>query len=471
MKKQFLFTILAFAVIVLTNILLGSYAEANGIMLAVATVGGYWNPSLSIYRDNRELMVHKTIIEKSKFGALTSVYNVSTDPQTSKPVYAQVSGTAKPDSSVVTVIQDFSKAERGIKVLIPHTTPLTDQPHAVGTNTVSGKGERRKLYYTECAINRVRQAALKRDNEMSEQILPSQIMNEMERVEPEIKDWYSRFIPFEYYFATFEGFSRLLTDSSYGLSYTKKSHPNSYVQGHGRIAWNTDLTFNSGYETNYATALATLDVADSTVFFKTQSVKNMVWLADKHKIKKINYNGLLLTCIMIHPAQALQLAADTDFQNALKYAADRGDKNKTFTGGMDGIVYAGALLLIDETLPGARISGDSDTSVYGTAYDSAYGTVNYGTSNFMHTPRDISPRKAAVVLGQGAITAATGKKFEFSEEFSDHKDSIEIAGKMYIGATRPDIMDKDGNDGTANRLFENSSSLLYWTYSPDTISI
>ena len=73
--------------------------------------------------------------------------------------------------------------------------------------------------------------------------------------------------------------------------------------------------------------------------------------------------------------------------------------------------------------------------------------------------------------GPGGITAATGKKFKFTRELDDHEQHEEIAGRMFLGAARPDLIDSDGNEQTAGLFKETTSSLEYWTYSPDTITI
>ena len=386
-------------------------------------------------------------------------------------------GSPKLTQSIIHMVNDFKSTRRGVKIDIPLKRPLTGSGR-IGVASLSGHGESQKIFYRKCAINMMRHAFNERDNEMSDQVLPDQIMKELKDGAGELKDWFSRLMPFEFLFAALTGYSRNLHDTSYGIGYTMRSHPNLYVQGDGQVLFKSSVlthvayTFDSGYEKNVATALGTLTDTASD-HFSSQSIRNMVQLARDHKIQPIDFQGQEVFLIFITSAQIRQLRQDTDWLSAQHYAALRGKDNQIFTGLMEGYIYEGAILIVDDTIPGTRISTSTgfDTTYALSTTGDAYG-VQYYMANFMENPRDTAPLKPALLIGQGGILAAEGKGFMFTQEIRDHQQTIEDGGRMIYGATRADTIDDDNFLGNgANTFYDNSSSLVYYTYSPNEITI
>jgi|GEM_PF-1525283 len=471
LAMQFLFMLITGLAYLLDSV----FGTTTGIVSMALIAGGQWNENLTVFRKNLEMKVGKEVWWRGKLGRFTAFIDYQLYKETGS--LGTRKGSPKLTQSIIHMVNDFKSTKRGVKIDIPLKRPLTGSGR-IGVAGLSGHGESQKIFYRKCAINMMRHAFNERDNEMSDQVLPDQIMKELKDGAGELKDWFSRLIPFEFLFAALTGYSRNLHDTSYGVGYSMRSHPNIYVQSDGQVLFKSSAgthvayTFDSGYEKNVATALGTLTDTPSD-YFSSQSIRNMVALARGHKIQPIEYQGQEVFLIFITSAQIRQLRQDEDWLKAQHYAAMRGKDNQIFTGLMEGYIYEGALLIVDDTIPGTRISTSSDfDSTYALSTTGDVYGVQYYPSNFMEIPYDTSPLKPAILLGQGAILGAEGAGFKFTQEISDHGQQIEDGGRMIYGATRADIIDDDNFLGNgANTFYDNSSSLVYYTYSPTTITI
>ncbi len=473
--KSNLIQLFGFALILAIGFLFDSLIGGiSGVVLSVtAIVGGQYNPNMTIFRVNLEKKVGKEVWWKGRLSQLTAF--IDYEKFQSSGGLGVVKGSNSLDASIVYMVRDF-KSKKGIKIDIPLRRPLTGQGR-IGTAPLSNNAEKRKMFYLKCAINMRRHAVQTRDNEMSEQLLDEAIAMEMlESGANDLKDWFSRLMPFEFLKAILQGYSENLYDGSWGLGYTQKSHPNFYVQGDGQVAFKTAsgthaaYTFDSGYEVNCAASLTTLQ-NEATDYFNTQSIRNIVFLAKKHKIQFLKKGAYEVLPIMITSAHVRQLRLDDDWKNAMYYAYGSGKDNPIFTGAMESYIYENAMLIVDDTIPSAFLTGDAEFSAAKSTNGLATG-VQYGRSDYMDVPRDGGFRKPAIALGAGAILAAEGKGFLLTTETADHGQKIEDGGRMIYGATRADIIDDDNQLGNgANLFYDNSSSLVYFTYTPDTITI
>jgi hypothetical protein len=477
--KQLSFMIVGFVLIALVNLFVD--ISAMGITLAIAVVGGQYSPSMQVFRINLEKKVGKEVWWKGRLSQLTAFIDYEKFKTTG--VVGSVKNSSALEASIIHMVRDFV-SKKGIKIDIPLRRPLTGQGR-IGTAPLSGTGEKRKMFYLKCAINMRRHAVQTRDNEMSEQVLDEAIaMDMLESGATDLKDWFSRLMPFEFLKAIFVGYSENLYDSSWGLGYSMKSHPNFFVQaytgglnGGGQIPFKSAdgthvaYTFDSGYEVNCATGLATL-TDTSACYFSTQSIRNIVFLASKNKIQFIKKGAYEVLPILVTSAHIRQLRLDEDWKNAMYYAYGTGKDNPIFTGAMETYIYENAMLIVDDTLPSAFLTGDSEFSTTYSTNGLSTG-IQYGRgSDYMETPRDGGSRKAAVALGVGAIIAAEGKGFLLTQETADHGQKIEDGGRMIYGAQRADIIDDDNQLGNgANLFYDNQSSLVYWTFSPDSFAI
>jgi hypothetical protein len=433
-----------------------AFVSATGVSLAV--VGGTWTDQMQIFRRGLSKQMEKLVWRYGKWAELTDIVDVK--KYRAAGTYAGAMSLPTP-KNLIHVVKDFER-EGGIYMDIPVLVPLTAKGK-VGLATLRGNEEKRKILTKKVAINQVRHAVEIQDNKMSKQVLkkPQVVMALMERGKNDLQDWFSRRMAQFPYHALMGGFSNNLTDPVDGIGFTVKSHPNQYVAGFGKVAFAN--LFDAAYETATSNALATLsDVPDK--HFSLDKIKNMVYLANFHKLTPLMIQGKLLYLIFIPPALAWQLKQDSEYLTYLKDAGVRGNENIIFTGQLEGTYIEGAFLVVDDTMPAARISGD-------TGYDATWGTVNYGLDTYMANPRDEGSRKAALICGAGAITAGYGSELAFESEDADYKQFLGDSADMITGFERCDIIDDDNYFGNgAGAFYENNSSLIYWFYADDALT-
>lgn len=441
---------------------------AAGVMVAIATSGGMFHPSVQIYRENLGEKVGYDTWWRGRWSELMSFIDHKKFKASGR--FTALENSRAPGEAIIHVVRDFEKG--GLNYEFPMRHPLTEQGRT-GTQPLSNHGEDRKITTQKLLMNMRRHAVNVRDNELSEQVISKKLaMQLLDNGADDLRDWFSRLFAFEPMFAVVAGYCRSVTDANYGRGVSQKSHPNLYVQGDGKVAWSSTKTFDAGYETNVATALGTLSDT-SAKRFDSQAIRDMVFLAaNTHRIPKVKVGGKEGYLIFVTPSHMRQLRLDSEWLLAQKDAAIRGQTNQIFSGLMEGYWYEGAWLIEDPTIPGCRVTGDTDTSIYGTAYDSTYGTVNYGITSFMATPMDVSPRKLAILVGAGAVMAANVKGFKLTTEESDHGQKIEDGGRMFYGFQRADQIDDENVFGNgAGTLYENTTSLVWASWTPTTITI
>jgi hypothetical protein len=460
MKTQKILLGIAYAILFVSAVISIALPGGSipGVVFATLVVGGTYTDQMQIFRRGLSKKLEKLVWRYSKWSKLTDIIDVKKFKEAGTYAGAQSLPTPK---NLVGVYKDFER-EGGIYMDIPIRTPLTGKGR-VGAAPLRGHEEKRKILTKKVAINQLRHAVEIQDNKMSKQMLrkPEIQMSLMERGQSDLQDWFTRRIGAYPYQAILGGYSDNLTDPSWGINFSLKSHPNLYVVDYGKVPFSN--VFNAAYETAVETGLATLVAADEKAF-KLQTIRNMVYIADQHKVEPILINGKLLYILFIHPAQAWQLKKDPEYQSYVKDAGVRGDQNVVWTGALEGTMVEGCLILIDATIPAARISGD-------VGYDATFGTVNYGLDTYMETPRDTAPRKPAIICGAGCVSSGYGSELGFESENADYSQFLGDAADMIIGFERADIIDDDNYFGNgAGAFYENASSIVFFTYSPDTLT-
>lgn len=380
----------------------------------------------------------------------------------SVPHGAQRSRTLQPTFKPIEVLTDFE--QYGWDMDIPVYYPFVKKP-IYGDNQALGNEEKSTWAYQKAWVNQVRKPVLLKDGLMGEKALTKQLtMNMMKNTKAKLQDYNARWQTFAPYDALLRGYSANIlapaTEGGFGASLSQKSHPNFYVAGSGQATWSdTPAT----YETNVATALATLNNVASD-WMSTTVIQNMVMTAAEKKIMKVSFGsaGDYYVIILNH-WQMLQLQRDQEWiDNQRAAAAKMGEMSPLFTGKLEGF-YAGAAIVSDMNAPGARYSGMS-------GYSSARGTVNYGNDNPLESPLDTSPIKLAILVGASAVLCGHSVSLGFETEDWDYKNKKSEASFTVIGYNRADIIDNDAMFGTANYFKENTSSLVCATYSPSTLS-
>ena len=380
----------------------------------------------------------------------------------------------KPTGKPIEVKKDFMNG--GLTMDIPVRYPLTE-PGVAGGKQLLGNEEQIKLANKSVSVNQIRHGVLLRDNKMSKQALqePAIVRELMGNASAELTDWYNRWLAFNIGLTFLQGYAEHQTRSTTlgGLGTTKKSHMNTYIQGSGRVSFSTT---HATYEAAVATALAGL-VDASQYYMNVDFIRNLVYVAShNHRIQPLTIDGQKLYPIVISDAAARQLQKDTEWKDAHKYAAPRSlTENPLFSGKIAGVV-AGAMILVDETLPSAYVTGDTDfADANSTTADSTgvqYGKyASSGLMTFMASPVDTGARKPAILFGQSAVAVGVASDVGFETETWDYGQKKTEGGDMICGMEIADIIDSDGYFSTAgNKRYENISSLVGWTYSPSDAS-
>jgi len=369
----------------------------------------------------------------------------------------EIGATFKP----IEVLTDFNHLG-GDEMLIPIHYPFTESM-VYGDLQKKGTGETKKLSWLKVKINAVSKVAKVQDGLMGEQLLKQfpTVYKRIQNAKADLIDIHQRWQGLAPYDALTKRWSNniYLPTANGGLGETAQSHPNFYVAGSGKVAWNaTPAT----YETAISTALNGLtDVAGDRM--SIAFLENMIAAGSTHKIRKANLGSGEYYVIVITSSQARQLKADSNWQLIMKDAFTRDPKiNPLFTGKIEGFL-SGAYIVVDDNAFGAKISGDD-------GYDATLGTVNYGNANPLLSPIDTAPKKLAYLLGASAIGCGHAMALGFEDELDDFKTKKEVAAMSIIGYGRSDIYDLDGHFGTKGAFLENTSSLIGATYSPNTLS-
>lgn len=372
--------------------------------------------------------------------------------------FGAVKKGSEPTGMPIEVFEDFS-AKGGVTMGVNVYYPLTGQGVS-GDVQLLGKEEKLGYSSYDVEINQKRHGVQKYNGKYSKAMLnkPDVYKHLVGRAGEALNDWFSRWINGLPYDAIFRGHAEHMFNSGEGgPGLTQKSHPNFFVAGSGRVTWSaTPAT----YETNVANALNGL-TATASDYMSVDLLTKLAYEASQLKIPKVKYKGGEYYLVIISGPQAYQLAVDSVWKEMQKDANVRGGDNPIFTNNLMGEILGSCLIYVDDNCYGAFTGADR----YNTDL-----TVNYGPQYRMAAPYTNSSKQLGILLGKSAVAVGVGDGYDISEEDWDYKAKKTLGGGLLIGADRVDIYDKDGNYGTAGAFKENTSSLVFATYSPRTIS-
>ena len=123
----------------------------------------------------------------------------------------------------------------------------------------------------------------------------------------------------------------------------------------------------------------------------------------KFKIKPYKSSGKDYYFVVVHPDVMFDLQQDTEFQDAMKYAADRGNSNPLFTGA-DAITMDGLVIF---------------------SHDRAYITDPAGTGESDWGSSSTVPGAKVSLFGENALAIALGKAPQISTQTKDFGRFIE----------------------------------------------
>lgn len=458
--KNYLPQITIGLVLVAIYIVLGAIeSTVSGVTIAV--IGGIYNDSMVHHRDlvaKRMKEVTWNVPIWSKFMGMINTVDLPEAPKYGAPKLFRPTG--KP----IEILKDFSQG--GFEMDIPVDYPLTGKG-IKGAKQLLGNEEIQKLLNMKARIYQMRHGVVVQDNKLSKQALqhPQIIKKLMTGAGKKLGDWFQRWNGYNIALSFLQGVSsHIATAKAYdgGAGIGMASHMNTYVAGYGKVAFsNTKAT----YEAAVVSAINGL-TATSSDYVTAKLIKLMVYEAQHtHKIQRPLSNGLYP--IVMSDAAMWQLSEDTEFKNALSYAQLRGLQNQLFSGQYVEVPFAGALLIVDETLPAAYLNGDS-------AFDTNFSTlgttagIQYGLgADFMETPVDPGNKKPLILFGKSAVGVGVTDDLNFETEEYDYKQRKTEGADLMIGHTRADIIDSDGDLGlSGDKRYANMSSMVAWAYSP-----
>lgn len=374
----------------------------------------------------------------------------------SVPFGAMKGNKLRPTGKPIEVLTDWFH-QGGWEIDIPILLPLREKP-VVEDEMAKGKEEDRSWVYNKAYITQVRKPAKVSDGAMGDLAIdPVYLQQIWDQMYEEFNHYNQRLQAYSPYDAIYRGFDDQLLRSK-KLKLSQKSHPNFYVEGYGKVAYNED---NAVYETAIATQLGNLGATEKftmNTLRKMQMAGSEVMMvpttAGPYKVKGV---------AILNDRQMAQLAEDPLFEKLhIALITANGEKSPLFTGAYEAHLVEGVLILVDMNNPGALITGD-------TGYDSTRGIINYGNENPLKYPVHKSDIKLAIYMGASAVLCGTTKKLQFRNETDDYQNIKGEASVTVIGYNRADRFDAD-NLLESGEHIRNTSSLVVATYSPQDIN-
>ena len=457
------------AVFTIVSLFTGNHAQA-GMSFAI-TIGGMYTSDMQAYRRILSKKMEKATWSPISFwGNFMGFIGSKSSYPESVNLGTGMTRFASPTGKPIEVLTNFQH-EGGVHMDVPVMYPLTELPK-YGDSQVLGTEEKRKIAYKKVAVNQVRKGVVVRDGAMSEAVLkkPEVQQQLMQGAQVELTDFNARWNAFQPYLALLERYSANLSATAAlgGLAYTKQSHPNAFVAGAGRVAI-TNVNTIATYEADVATALGNLSDT-SACHFSTNLIENAAFHATQLKIRPINIGAdVVHYAMVISPAQAIQLYRDEKWLNAQQFAGVRDEKlNRLYNGQLIG-VYRGVAIYIDVNSPSVKVTGDTGFTAANSTTGDATG-IQYGADNYIANPIEASNKKVAILFGASCVACGYADPLKFESESWDYNNKKSEASRMIVGYERSDIYDNDGSFGTAGNFKENTSSLVLFTWSPDTPS-
>lgn len=369
---------------------------------------------------------------------------------------------------------------------IPVRVRLTGLP-VFGDKALKGQEESGKIVFRTVKINLLRKAYSK-PTLISAQISLPYLENLMDGASEYLTQWFNDFHPGNFIQATCAGASIDLLSGAIagGRAMSIVSHPNFYIIGGAKVTHGSGLPGTSGYEGAVETAVNGAN-SSTTNALTVAKVHGLVLEAQRLKIQPLVMKaGFRRFAVWISDAQWVQLTTDSNFKDFYRMLPNELDNHPLATGARADLF--GAIIYVDQNLPHVATNANYDASyvrptsgypVYGPQPSAAEAAAGYTVGNMIER-RSTLPRKIGFLIGQGALSVGVGvpvsggKKgpsMQFVEQYDDYGAICGVGISTVQSVVRSDIYDQDGviSGLTAGDFYENTSSLVFCTNSPDTL--
>ena len=346
------------------------------------------------------------------------------------------------------------------EILVPMLRPLIEYPK-IGKETLKGDTEVTRYLWHKVFVHLVRQGVEVPDTVDLQKIKWTGVAK---RLKPALVDWWARWENHDVTRALLEGFSYHVTDSTYGLSKTKRYNKNTWIWA-GDTSENNFTTnaptfsyTSSSYKSSLITKFGTLAAADS---MDTKTLEELAPLVSYSNLQPImTKEGYEFYPMIIHSRQAASLRQDSDWLAAQGRANTPGMQNPIFNGTIGHwgklAIYVNDVVArlgyaTGSTLDFFNYSGGTDYSTSGT-----YAKVQTTGTNQHAT--------CALILGKGALSKAVDTRLGFAEEQDDFGMIKEIGSSQFYGYARNDYYDEEIDGSTAATDQAEPQSAVVVTY-------
>jgi hypothetical protein len=369
---------------------------------------------------------------------------------------------------------------------IPVRLRLTGQP-VFGDKVLKGTEESGKIAFRTVKINLTRKAYM-RPSLMSAQVTLPYLENLMMEASEYLTQWFNDYHPGNFIVALTGGASIDLINGvlAGGRAQAIVSHPNFYILGGSKVAYTSGRPGTAAYETAVETAV---DGASSstTNAVTVKKIAGLVLTAQRLKIQPIVMKaGFRRFAIWLSDAQFHQLRQDSDFKDFYIRLPNELDNHPLATGARADLY--GAIIYVDQNMPHVVTYTNYDSNyqrptnhkpIYWPQPTAAEYAAGYYVGNMVERRCD-QARKIGFLIGQSCMSVgigvpvAGGKKgpsMQFVEQSDDYGAISGIGITTVQSVVRNDVYDQDGvvSGLTAGDFYENTSSLVFCSNSPDEL--
>lgn len=454
-------------------------------MASIYSLTGKLNPYLLAEKMYRQQW------KRNSFGLWVAPQFIKATQDTSEPVVPGAGESVKFSGAPIEVFRRFVE-EGKTDMEIPVRNRLLGRP-VFGNTPLRGKAEEAKVVFRRVKINLTRKAYQK-PSLMAAQVTLPYLSNLMTAANEYLTQWWNDYHPGNFILSMLNGYSTdlLVPAAQGGRAISTMSHPNFYVAGYGQVSYSSGRPGSAGYEGEVETRLNGLqNIAAHGM--SPQLIQSLVLEAQRKKIQPLMMKaGFRRFAIWISDAQWAQLSNHPDFKNWYIRLPNELDNHPLATNARADMY--GAIIYVDQNLWGAWTNANAGLDQSGAASTPTAGLPEYGipplaadrSAGYKYSPDwiqdlSVSPRKIGFLIGESAlnvgvgvpvVSGTKGPTMRFTEQQDDHGAVVEIGIATVQSVVRADAFDEDGivSGLSAGDFFENTSSLVFATYSPHTLS-